>query len=168
MRPRGVGWFAWHHTTTCVRQKKEEKKHAQPFLPDLLTLRVILVEPGLGEKGMGLVVKLNLRMYLHAVPFTSVCNSSLYHSLLGRACQLPIKEMARAWVLWETGHGFSCKGQVWELIPFLCHFLLGLGDPQSRECPALVFWRGKAKMLLFLKVVHCLMHWVKKNTLEFL
>lgn len=79
--------------------KRKKKKHAQLFLPVLLTLRASLVELGLGEKGMGFVAKLNERLYLHAIPFPSMCRSSLYHSLLGRVCQLPIKEMAGAWVL---------------------------------------------------------------------
>lgn len=39
--------------------KRKKKKHAPLFLPVLLTLRASLVELGLGEKGTGLVAKLN-------------------------------------------------------------------------------------------------------------
>lgn len=62
---------------------------------DLLASLIFDSELGLDEEEVGLVVKLNWKMYV-SVPFlfTSVCKSNLYHSVLGRACLLPIKEVA--------------------------------------------------------------------------
>lgn len=93
--PEGLGGFPASQNYNNQTKEGKKKKHAQIFLPVwFFTLKMILVEVGLGDKEMGLVAKLNLSLYLRAIPFHNSVWKQLYHSLLGRACQLPIKDVA--------------------------------------------------------------------------
>lgn len=121
-----------------------KKKHAQIFLPvSFLTLKMILVDVGLGDKEMGLVAKLNLSLHLCAIPF----HNSLWKQLvpltpgksLSAANQGGGYVFSRILRLKETEHEFSCKGQVAGLSHFSVTSFLAWGP---------IMWRVPSDSIL--------------------
>lgn len=73
-------------------------KHAQLFLPvSFLTLGETLIE-GLGEKEMGSVAKLNLRIRLCATPFHISGQEQFIQLTLGKSLSVPIMGVAMSFL----------------------------------------------------------------------